>query len=96
MDIENKEFKIQEADDSVQQQANSLDLLGMFQRVTVAPTLPPKNFINQIQIYYDGAAYFLYIYIPTVGWNKLWIGDIVGSGKTGVSHNTTTITITSS
>lgn len=44
-------------------------LMGHFQTVSVAPTVVPGSFQNQIQIYSNGATYRLYWYDTT---NNAW------------------------
>jgi hypothetical protein len=56
-------------DDSVQPIEYAKGLQGMFQTVTVAPTATPKNFLDQIQIYTNGATFRIYWF----DWaNKTW------------------------
>ena len=45
------------------------DLFGLFQTVSVAPTVAPLKLINQIQIYTNGATYRLYWWDNT---NNTW------------------------
>lgn len=45
-----------------EQQQRAEQLFGMFQTVSAVPTLPPKNFLDQIQYYKSGATLRLYIW----------------------------------
>jgi hypothetical protein len=63
------ENKIDFPDTNLEQQIRARNVFGMFQTVSTAPTLAPKNFQNQIQIYVNGATLRLYCY-DTVG--NLW------------------------
>jgi hypothetical protein len=47
-----------------QQQDNILDLLSRVKRHrTTAPTHTPKNFLDQIEFYHNGADYKIYVYL---------------------------------
>lgn len=72
------------------------NLFGMFQTVTTAPSAPPRNFLDQIQLYKNGSSVKLYVYdLANATWRVIWMGEMVGTGSTSVTQSATQITINS-
>lgn len=59
LDIENE---VNEGKPTLNPVTRAQDVFGMFQTVTTAPTLTPRNFIEQVKIYSSGGTFRIYIY----------------------------------
>jgi len=56
------EPKIEYGDPEIVEPIRADNIFGMFQAISVIPTVTPKSFADQIQIYTSGATYRVYVY----------------------------------
>lgn len=49
-----------------------MDLVGLIEVVSAAPTLVPKNFFDQVKIYSNGGTRRLYVYVTDSAGSGAW------------------------